>query len=234
MGNLVTNEHFVPEPGATLQDYLARGARTAVHHLIRYEWAEAALRQLGAGELLLDVACGAGYGSHALARAFPGTRVVGGDYDEDAVDFARTTYGAANLEFTRADVTRWEGTLDQQFDRVVCFDTIEHVGHREIMMQGVVEHLAPDGMLLLSTPVRSQNILNPGWEHHKLEYSRWALYDFLRRYFEEILAPDLGTLPCVDVFDAINTGDPPIYALKMNPLVCRGPIRVSRPPLRKR
>ena len=86
-------------------------------------------------------------------------------------------------------------------------------------MQGIVDHLAPEGMLLLSTPVRSQNVLNPGWEHHKIEYSRWALYDFLRRYFEEILAPDLGSLPCVSVFDAINTGDPPVYLLKMNPLV---------------
>lgn len=92
------------------------------------------------------------------------------------------------------------------------------------MMQNIVEHLDPDGLLLLSTPVRPKNILNPGWEHHKIEYSRNALYDFLRRYFGKVLSADLGTLPCVEVFEPFNREEV-FYLLKMNPVVCQDPIR---------
>ncbi len=212
-------------------DYLDRGHKTAVHHLIRYEWAQAVLAELGPVGSVLDVACGAGYGSHMLAEQFPGTVVVGGDYDAEAIAFARDTYRKPNLTFTTADVTRWEESLGSRtFDCIVSFDTIEHIEHREIMMQNVVEHLAPDGVLLLSTPVRSQNVLNPGWEHHKIEFSRWALHDFLRRYFRDVLAPDFGTLPCAHVFDRINTTQPPVYLLRMNPVICRQPVTIARTP----
>jgi 2-polyprenyl-3-methyl-5-hydroxy-6-metoxy-1,4-benzoquinol methylase len=227
MGETVTNEHFVPAEGETLEDYLARGEKTPVHHLIRYRWAEQVLRQLRP-DSVLDVACGAGYGSYGLASAFEEIEVVGGDYDEVAVLFARDNYQAPNLRFFKVDVTRWGESLgDREFDCVISFDTIEHVEHREIMMQNIVNHLSPDGFLLLSTPVKLENVLNPGWEHHKIEYSKWALHDFLRRYFAEVQAPDFGTLPCVEVFDDLNR-DEMIYVLKMNPLVCRSPIRVPR------
>lgn len=228
-GKLIVNEHLVPEHGVTFTDYLARGQRVAATHLIRYEWAMAVLARSQPIGRLLDVACGSGYGSHGIAQRFPATEVVGVDYDPDAVAFARGQHHAPNLSFSIGDVTRWEETLgDNRFDCVVSFDTIEHVGHREVMMQNVVEHLHPDGVLMLSTPVRPQNVLNPGWAHHKIEFSAWALHDFLRRYFQEVLAPDLGTLPCVTVFDEINR-DEIVYLLKMNPVVCRGPIRMVRP-----
>lgn len=229
MGDLVTNEHFVPEPGVTIADYLERGHKTAVHHLIRYEWAKTVLMD-ARPKSVLDVACGSGYGSHSLAAALPNCKVVGGDYDPVAVEFARETHCAANLSFVEADMTRWEESLgDALYDCVVSFDTLEHIGHREIAMQHLVEHLNPTGVLLFSTPVKSRNILNPGWEHHKIEFSHVALYDFLCRYFREVLAPDHGTLPHVDVFEQVNGGvDQPTYLLRMNPLVCRDPIRVRR------
>ena len=96
-------------------------------------------------------------------------------------------------------------------------------------MQSLVEHLSPDGLVLLSTPVRSENRLNPGWEHHKIEYSRPALHDFLRRYFDEVAYPDDGSLPCIETMSRLNTSAEVVYLLKMNPLVCRRPIRVALP-----
>lgn len=181
---------------------------------------------------LLDIACGAGYGSHGLALALPDCDVVGGDYDPAAVESARASHRAANLSYVEADITRWNESLGPRtFDCVVSFDTLEHVEHREIAMKNLVQHLSDDGVLLLSTPVRSANVLNPGWEHHKIEFSRASLHDFLRRYFAEVHAPDFGTLPHVDVFDQVNRGiEPQFYLLKMNPVLCRGPIRVDEYP----
>lgn len=228
MGKSVINEHFVPEAGLTIADYLAAGHKTATHHLLRYAWAEAVLADLRPRSVL-DVACGSGYGSHGIATLLPDSEVTGADYDPTAIAFAQAHYRAENLSFVQMDMTRWDETSGPDtFDCVVSFDTLEHIEHREIAMQNLVDHLDPDGTLLLSTPVRSKNVLNPGWEHHKLEYSRRSLYDFLRRYFEEVLAPDFKTLPHVEVFDEVN-GDrvPQVYLLKMNPVVCRRPIVIE-------
>ena len=212
----------------SISEYLAAGHKTAVHHLIRYAWAEAVLEEMRPRRLL-DVACGSGYGSHGIALVLDDAEIVGADYDPVAVEFARAHHRAHNLSFVEADITRWGKPLGSDpFDCVVSFDTLEHIEHREIAMQNLVNHLTPDGVLLFSTPVRSSNVLNPGWEHHKLEYSRRSLYDFLRRYFGEVLAPDLQTLPCVEVFDQVNRGiEPQFYLLKMNPVVCRRPICIE-------
>jgi SAM-dependent methyltransferase len=226
----IVNEFFVPEPETTISDYLARGLTTAVHHLIRYEWAQAVLAEARPPSRILDVACGSGYGSNALACRFPDAEVVGADYDETAVSHAESLYEAPNLTFVRANVMEWPETLGD-FDYIVSFDTIEHVPHRELMLENVVEHLDAEGSLLLSTPVYGENHLVPEWEHHHVEYSAASLYDFLRRYFEEVLAPDFGRLPCEHVFDEINR-ETVVYLLRMNPVVCRKPVRVHWPPLR--
>ncbi len=227
----VVDEHFVPDDGASIESYLEAGNRTAVHHLIRYRWACEVLAEVEHPiRRLLDVACGAGYGSVELAARLSNTRVVGADYDDSAVEIAQDKYSRPNLEFRRGDVELWEETLGRdEFDCIVSFDTIEHVAHRDIMMHNLVEHLSPEGMLLLSTPVRKTSILNPGWEHHKLEYSAVALHDFLRRYFKVVLTPDAGTLPRKDVIDALNSPGDTVYLLRMNPVVCLQPIRVSPP-----
>src|SRR5687767_13674188 len=103
-------EFYVPEEGLDLHHYLAKelpeGAtpkqhrllKQAVHHLARYHWAAEVLRETAPG-LVLDVACGAGYGSFLLAEALPGHTVVGGDYDPRAVAQAKARYSGDNLEF---------------------------------------------------------------------------------------------------------------------------------------
>jgi len=228
MSRRIKNEYFVPDESMTLEDYLSCGERTPVHHIIRYEWAEAVLAHLDISGTVLDMACGAGYGAYRIAQRFPKLQVVGADYDAEAISFASSEYSAPNLSFMQANVEKWDETLGgvRNFNCIISFDTIEHVEHREIMMQGLVEHMEPEGVLLLSTPVRSENVLNPGWEHHKIEFSRRALYDFLRRYFEEVLAPDFNTMPCQEGFSRVNR-DEQVYLLKMNPLLCRHPIRIS-------
>lgn len=228
----VIDEHFVPDDGVGIDEYLARGDRTAVHHLVRYDWAcDVLATVLPQAARVLDIACGAGYGSRQIAERFPHLQVVGADYDQAAVDFAESKYARDNLRYVRGDVVLWEDTVGRDtFDCIISFDTIEHVEHREVMMQNLVEHLEPGGVLLLSTPVRSSNVLNPGWEHHKIEYSPKALHDFMGRYFDDVAYPDDGSLPCRDVIDRLNAGpDGVVYLMRMNPLLCRNPIRIPAP-----
>ena len=225
----VIDEHFVPERGASLLGAIAAGDARAVHHLIRYEWAARCLADAPPGTIL-DLACGAGYGSHELASRLPATAVLGVDYDAAAVAEARNAYVRPNLAFTIGDALRWEETIGTRvFDVVVCFDMIEHVVHREIMMDALVRHVAPGGALFLSTPCGwNETQFKPDWTYHRIEYSSAALYDFLRRYFEEIVRPEDPAFPRREVFDLLD-GGPVSYLLKMNPVICRRPISVENP-----
>lgn len=222
-----SSEFFCPDPTLTVQDYLAKGDRTAVHHIARYQWAAALLTQQQSGRIL-DVACGAGYGSHMLAVSNPALTIVGVDYDERAIEIARRRYAAPNLRFLVGDIVRWcdsNGNSLGSFEAVVSFDTIEHLLHREIALVNIAENVNASGSLVLSTPCGHQKpVLNPGWEHHKIEYSGPYLYNVLARYFREVLYPDNRSLPQMEFWDELNRSQS-IYWNRMNPLVCRKPIQ---------
>jgi 2-polyprenyl-3-methyl-5-hydroxy-6-metoxy-1,4-benzoquinol methylase len=228
-GSCVVDEHFVPGRDTNLPDAIREGDANAVHHLIRYEWAARCLVDWPVRSLL-DLATGSGYGAHELAARLPKARIAGVDYDEGAVKEARARFSLPNLEYRMGDATRWAETIGPEaFDAVVSFDMIEHVVHREIMMEGLVRHLSPGGVFLLSTPCGwNEPALEPAWPYHRIEYSAASLYDFLRRYFAVVVRPEDREFPHRDVFDLLGEG-PVTYLLKMNPVVCRGPIVIENP-----
>jgi ubiquinone/menaquinone biosynthesis C-methylase UbiE len=226
----IDHEHIVLDRGFELAPYLQAGDRVAVHHLIRYQWARAAMGEGRAPQRILDVGCGSGYGSAMLATEFPDAEVVGVDYDPKAVGMAARRHQAPNLSYRVGDVTRWNESIGiEPFDHVVTFDTIEHVRHREIMLMNIVDHLEPDGAMLLSTPTSSELTLEPRWPHHQLEYSYQALLDLLRRYFRVVLRPDDKSLPARSVFDVLD-GTGISYARAMNPVIGLEPVRVDETP----
>jgi SAM-dependent methyltransferase len=225
------DEHFVPELGMNLESYLKIGHRNGVHHLIRYLWSiEVIKRYRGRIKSVLDIACGAGYGSYLIAKEFPKIQITGADYDAEAIKFAQKNYVLTNLKYIQGDAVRWDETMGSDiYECIISFDTLEHVLHREIMMQNLVNHLKRSGFLLFSTPSGGNLILQPEWEHHQLEYSAATLYDFMHRYFRTIRRPDsLPSIPCIKVFDRLE-GSEVRYFLKMNPLLCKHPVHVRNP-----
>lgn len=239
-----TIEFFIPSQGLDVRAYIdqpnppeintkaGRLRKQAIHHLGRYEWAALVLSNMNPGRIL-DVACGAGYGSYLLARSLPECQVVGGDYDIRAVEHATENYGhLPNLTFRQLDIVTWtegsDGTPISSFDYIVSFDTIEHLLHREIALINLCENLPDEGMLLFSTPCgKKENLLNPGWEHHKIEYSHRYLFNLMKRFFQKVMIPDNGSLPELAYWhDVINKGEQR-YFLRGNPMVCTGPIRLG-------
>lgn len=219
------DERFVPYAGLDLKPYLKVKDISAVHHLIRYIWALEVIADLNSLRNVLDIACGVGYGNYLIAKKFPNIFVTGVDYDPSAIKYAKQNYVLPNLEYKLGDPTRWEETIgSDKFDCIVSFDTIEHICHREIMMQNLIEHLHKSGSLLLSTPCgQSTTILQPESKYHKIVYSSASLYDFLRRYFMIVIRPDDGSLPHLEVFKLLE-GSGVSYLLKMNPVLCKEPI----------
>jgi cyclopropane fatty-acyl-phospholipid synthase-like methyltransferase len=222
-----TEEFFVPQHGLTLDVYVEKDIKQGIHHLARYLWAIEVL-QGQTGLKVLDLACGAGYGSYMLAQALPGCTIVGGDYDKRALKYAGKHYQADNLQYQQADIVTWkrkDGTLPLgKYDVVISFDTIEHLLFRDIAFISLTENMNDDGMLLLSTPVRTECVFNPGWEHHKLEYSAAHLKNFTRRFFRDVLTPDHPDFPRIEFWQDLNK-DKVRYLNRNNPLVCRGPIK---------
>ncbi|MEO8274923.1 MAG: class I SAM-dependent methyltransferase [Thermoanaerobaculia bacterium] len=226
----VVDEHFTPGAELDLETYIAAGDLTGIHHLVRYQWAREILRTWSPVTSLLDLGCGSGYGSFLLAQALPAVRVLGIDYDPGAVAGASARFPLPNLSFVAGDPTDWKSTIgDGEFDVITCFDVIEHVKHRELMMEGLVGHLRPGGSLLLSTPCgHAANVLVPGWEHHRIEYAAASLYDFLRRYFGRIERSDEAGFPARHVFEELHARGIE-YLLHMNPVICSAPIRLPNP-----
>jgi len=222
-------EFFRPVHGMELAPYLALDDTQAIHHLARYLWVKDVLKGLQIRSVL-DVACGAGYGSFMLAEHLPGAEIVGADYDERAVEEANRTYQRPNLRFTRGDIVAWKDAQGEplgRFDAVVSFDTLEHIAHRDIALLRIAENLTRGGVLALSTPcTHEENLLSPPWKPHKIEYSHRDLKALLRRFFFAVLSDDEGTLPNAEFWATAVNKDHLRYATLANPLLCLGPIHL--------
>jgi SAM-dependent methyltransferase len=228
-----TIEFFTPKLGLDIQPYIEAGQKQGIHHLARYHWACLALDK-ARPRTILDIACGAGYGSFILAQAFPDAEVIGADYDERAVDYAKSHFAAQNLSYAQGDIVRWlngEAPLGA-YDAITSFDTLEHLLHREIALQNLADNLSRFGVLLLSTPCgHSESRLNPGWEHHKLEYSYRDLYAFLKRYFAIVSYPGEAEFIGLQFWKDVVNRDTVRYLNRMNPVICSGPLRSSKLPV---
>lgn len=125
------------------------------------------------GKRVLDAACGEGYGSDLLSRE--ARSVLGVDISDESVAHARRRYGSRdNLSFQAADVSRLDDLDDQSFDLIISFETLEHLQAQEAMLAGFARLLAPDGLLLISTPDRHTYSDLTGYrnEHHVRELYR--------------------------------------------------------------
>lgn len=222
-----TIEFFTPKLGLDVGAYVAANQKQGIHHVGRYQWACDVLK-LRQPRRILDIACGAGYGSFMIAKAVPDAEVIGADYDSRAVDYAMRNYSAPNLKYIQGDIVCWSTQKERslgEFDAVTSFDTIEHLLHREIALLRISENLSDDGVLLLSTPSgRKQNTLNPGWEHHKIEYSYTDLYKLMCRFFRKVMPPQHPEFQGKEFWADLNR-DQRRYFNMMNPLLYYEPIR---------
>ena len=118
-------------------------------HLHRYhEAAKAVLRT----DSLLDLACGTGFGTNILAEHTEGM-VIGGDVDPSAIEECREQWNRANLEFRVQDGVAIVFE-DAFFDKLISFETIEHLEDPERFLGEMRRVLKPNGALLISTPVK--------------------------------------------------------------------------------
>ncbi|MCS6318444.1 MAG: class I SAM-dependent methyltransferase [Nitrospira sp.] len=130
-----TGERFLPEMQGTI----------ALEHVHRYAMA----KDFAARQIVLDIACGEGYGSAGLAGV--AAQVYGVDIAPDAIAHAKAKYQRPNVEFLTgrcADIPLADGTVDL----VVSFETIEHHTEHNEMFAEIKRVLRPGGLMIMSSP----------------------------------------------------------------------------------
>jgi 2-polyprenyl-6-hydroxyphenyl methylase/3-demethylubiquinone-9 3-methyltransferase len=100
------------------------------------------------GKSALDVGCGAGLLAEPLARL--GAKVTGLDASQELIAAARDHAAAMGLaiDYRSGDVQELQG----QFDLITCMEVIEHVADPGPFVKALARRLAPNGLLVMSTP----------------------------------------------------------------------------------
>ncbi|GIU66639.1 methyltransferase domain-containing protein [Candidatus Phycosocius spiralis] len=180
-----TNERYIPTEQGQIR----------LEHYHRY----AAVLDVVKEKSILDIACGGGYGSFLMADF--ARLVIGMDMSDDAVHHAASNYHKPNLKFVQGSATHL-AFLDNSFDVIVSFETIEHLAEQQEMLSEMRRVLRPDGILIISLPNRpiyseesgEHNLLQvkeseESGEHNLLQVKELDLQEFddlLRTQFSKI------------------------------------------------
>jgi 2-polyprenyl-3-methyl-5-hydroxy-6-metoxy-1,4-benzoquinol methylase len=158
-------ERFVPDQ--------MQGDLIEAEHLVRYWWASDVAR----GRRVLDAGCGVGYGTNLMSRA--GASAATGVDVANAVIEAAIPDAAPGVSFVAADLKALPFE-DASFDVVVCFEVIEHVEAPEEVIAELTRVLAPEGVLLVSSP--NPDAYVPGNPHHVREFRAAELREIVDRH----------------------------------------------------
>src|SRR5439155_13429724 len=123
---------------------LRESGRRADAHVARYQLAK---HFLAPKQLVLDAACGLGYGSALLAQAEPSAQNIGLDNSAFAVDYAQSNFapGLPHLELRQGDICQLKAFADASVDLVVSFETLEHLPQPELFLAEVQRVLKAGG-----------------------------------------------------------------------------------------
>ncbi len=105
---------------------------------------------LGTHDRVLDIGCGNGKITAAIADRIPEGTVLGVDPSQNMVDFAREHYGSSmhpNLRFEIGDARNLP--YCQEFDRIVSFNAVHWVPEQAAVLHSVRAALKPGGQALL-------------------------------------------------------------------------------------
>lgn len=110
---------------------------------------------------IVDIGCGDGKVAREIQKRFPSTRVVGTDYSEKSLAFARAF--SPNTEFVRE--------TKEAFDAFVMIEVLEHIPPKEIdeFINSVAANLKPDGFGIITVPSVNLPLHHKHYQHFTKE-----------------------------------------------------------------
>jgi SAM-dependent methyltransferase len=176
----LTGERTLPDVPA--ENYWFR------RHLAVYRW----IAERCAGLDVIDMACGEGYGTAALARR--AARVTGVEANPDAFEHARLKYSRPGVRFER-NAVEWYA---EPCDAVVFLQTIEHVQDPSAVLDRFREMLRPGGTAYVSTP----NLLTLAPPGAEKSGNPWHLREYRAEEFRSLCAGSFESVQLLGLFHA--------------------------------
>jgi ubiquinone/menaquinone biosynthesis C-methylase UbiE len=156
-------------------------------HVNRYLWA----RRFSRGRVVVDAACGDGYGAAMIAREGAAC-VYGFDISAEAVREAHDRFACdAGVRFSKADVTNLP-LPDNHVDVYLSFETIEHVADDQMLVAEAVRVVKPGGTFVCSTPNRI--VVNPGTSLHDPPGNRYHIREYALDEFDAVLRTEFSSI----------------------------------------
>lgn len=141
---VITGERFIPE---------SNDIELELEHMERYYTASRFVE----GKVVLDAACGEGYGSYMLAKS--AKSVIGVDLDANTIKNAQEKYtNLNNVQYVQGSIDDLNFLEDHTIDVVISFETIEHVpeGVQKKFILEIYRVLKEDGILIMSSPNKKE------------------------------------------------------------------------------
>lgn len=169
------NKHL-PFTGERLTTELS-GHYGITEHLNRYSFAADFVN----GKVVLDIACGEGYGANYLANI--AKYVIGIDIDKETIEYASRKYKRTNLTFNASSATTIP-LESSSVDVITSFETLEHLVEQNEMLKEFKRVLKPNGVLIISSPEKSiYSERDPNNPYHLKELTLPEFTNMLTKYF---------------------------------------------------
>lgn len=152
-------------------------------HIARYLFA----CQFVEGKKVLEIGCGAGYGS-ALLVSSGAFSVLALDNSAEAIKYAQQNYSRENIEYRICEFPeKYADDSNDLFDVIVSLEVLEHVKKQEEFLKRASKLLSPDGLLIISTPnAENKSTDKQPNPYHVKELNRTQLKDLLLLFFPNI------------------------------------------------
>ena len=183
--------------GPDLREGQGAGNRPQFHHLLGSDWlpsipdVDARLRSDPPARVA-DLACGEGWSTIAIARAYRGVRVDGIDLDDPAIAQARrnlaTTEVGDRVAFHARDAA--EPALQGRYDLVTVFEAVHDMSQPVTVLRAARQLLAPGGTVIVVDERVAETFTAPGDDIERLMYGFSLLVCLTNAMAEE---PSVGT-----------------------------------------
>src|SRR6266487_1884307 len=144
---------------------------------------------------VVDVGCGTGWSSIAIARAYPSVQVDGFDPDEISIqmarDHARETGVADRVRFHREDAA--ELTRHGSFDVATAFECVHDMARPVEVLGAVREALADNGAMLI-VDERTRDVFSGEPDDREAYFYGWSVFDCLPAGMYEQPSAGTGTV----------------------------------------
>jgi 2-polyprenyl-3-methyl-5-hydroxy-6-metoxy-1,4-benzoquinol methylase len=140
-----------------------------------------------------DIGCGAGWSTLAIARAYPGSDIVGFDADASSIADARANAAGQGVAVRFETANASELIHEGPFDLIVVLEALHDMSQPVAVLDALRQALAPGGTLLIADEKVAEHFHAPADDIERLMYG-WSTVHCLPVSLAETPSAAIGTV----------------------------------------